>query len=166
MVIEHTDIDSFVLKCASRPFQPTSQFDTKLIKETPSILLRNLLRPKFTGSHSIEEELYMLLAIKAIHDFECKSGVIVTSRNAILITIYALLMLVKFLTEDHYADINRIWANALSIKLAYFNQLEAVFLFKARFCIPYAYTEARAFVREFEFESDCSDKIEAMELCQ
>ena len=93
----------------------------------------------------------MILVMKATHDFECNSGIIVTSRNATLITIYALLMLVKFLTDDHYADINRIWANALSIKLTWFNQLEAVFLFKTRFCIP-GHKEAIDFVNEFEFE--------------
>ena len=148
------DIDSFIESCASRSFQPTSEFDTKRVgKNTPlSKVLRNLLRPKVTGSGTVDEELYMLLVIKAIHDFECKSGIIVTSRNATLITIYALLMLVKFLTEDHYHDINKIWANALSIKLACFNQLEAVFLFKTRFCIP-DHKEAIDFVNEANFES-------------
>jgi hypothetical protein len=102
---------------------------------------------EMTGSEYIDNSIIPLV-MKITYDFEKQSGIQVTSANVFLVTVYALLMLVKYLDEHHYGDINRLWAESLNIKLAYFNRLEAVFLFKSRFLIP-TMTEADEFTKAF-----------------
>ena len=150
-----TEIDRYIEHCISRvPQERASDFDPKLgIVKKPSQYLSLLLLPQLSGSKSIygEKDLYMLIVTATIHKFECISGITVNRMNASLITIYALLMLLKAFDEEHYTNINHVWADALSMDLDSFNRLEAIFLFKAKglLCIP-TYEESMHFIEDFK----------------
>tara|TARA_Y100000748_G_C15501484_1_gene490292 strand:- start:1744 stop:2067 length:324 start_codon:yes stop_codon:yes gene_type:complete len=97
--------------------------------------------------------------MKTLYDFEHNNNIIVNSANVSLITAYALLMLVKQLEDEHYLNINRLWAETLNINLKYFNRLEILFLIKAEFTMP-TLEEAIQFKEDWQFLEYLSKRLD------
>jgi len=129
---------NYIDYCASRSDSKETEFDaTPRTPIVPIELLRILIRH---SSAEIESQMdlatYVNLVAKLVYDFEQRSGLRACGRNIYMLTVFALLAIIKSIDDEHYLDINRIWARILNIQLSDFNCLELKFLFCTKFKVP------------------------------
>jgi len=142
--------------CLSRVSLTTSEFDCRRTSD-PHMIITELI--KLSSPRHMDKESYTCLLMKTLYDFEHNNNIIVNSANVSLITAYALLMLVKQLEDEHYLNINRLWAETLNINLKYFNRLEILFLIKAEFTMP-TLEEAIQFKEDWQFLEYLSKRLD------
>ena len=139
MSVEISDAN-YIDYCASRSNTNTkvTVFDATPKKSiVPIELIRILIKHSSAEKESqLGLDTYINLVAKLVYDFEQRSGLSACGRNIHMITVYALLMIIKSIDDEHYTDINRVWARILHIQLSDFNRLETKFLFCTKFTVP------------------------------
>ena len=137
MSVEISDAN-YIDYCASRSNTKVTEFDASPKKSIVTIeLIRILIKHSSAEKESqLGLDTYINLVAKLVYDFEQRSGLSACGRNIHMITVYALLMIIKSIDDEHYTDINRVWARILHIQLHDFNRLEAKFLFSTKFTVP------------------------------